>query len=144
MTTLLTNTLLLLSILFIQYNSKTCFENGGVASFYFDDFADEGTEGKIYFKNDSIIEKIEFGYATSMKIVEQEYLFKKNVLLSFKNKTSYIKLDKSGYISEDSIKVEGNQIFKNENFDENIYNRLLLTVPEKNLCWIGELENSRK
>jgi hypothetical protein len=113
-----------------------CIKEGGQEfSFFYDDFSSEGAEGKIIFQNDTIISRILFSYATSMVYTEQEYWFWQNILIKYKQKNNYIKPDKSGYIEEDSVIVEGESIFNDKNFSDTLYQKLLHTASDKNPCW---------
>lgn len=103
--------------------------------FTYDDFSSEGNEGSIFFYNDTLIAKIKFSFATSMQIIDQEYIFTSNELSRYKQKISYLKPDKSGYIQEDSIDIKDENIFMNDNFDKILYERLIKTAVEKNPYW---------
>ena len=118
------------------FEVNQCVKEGGEEfSFFYDGFSSEGADGKILFKNDTLINRITFSYATSMVYVKQEYWFRHNKLFKYKQINNYIKPDKSGYIEKDSVVVEGKHIFKSESFSDTLYQNLLLTVSDKNPCW---------
>ena len=113
-----------------------CIQDGGEEfQFFYDDFSSEGAEGRLYFENDTLINKILFTYATSMVYTEQEYWFDKNKLIRYKQKINYIEPNKSDYIGEDSVVLEGGHIAKNKSFNDTLYQKLLRTASDKNPCW---------
>jgi|SRR5690554_1067944 len=120
----------------IDSTFTNCIKKGGEEFFFsYDDFSSEGSEGYIFFANDTLLSKIKFSYATSMVYVEQEYQFSDNNLYEFKNKTHYIHPEKLGYIEVDSILVKGKDIFTNNNFNSSLFERLLITADKINPCW---------
>jgi hypothetical protein len=113
-----------------------CIKEGGETfPFFLDDFSSEGADGKIFFENDTLIGKIQFSYATGMVYTEQEYWFRQNKLIKYKQINHHILPDKSGYADEDSVVVEGDHIFKNKRFSDKIFQKLLHTASDKNPCW---------
>jgi len=121
---------------FVHEKTDRCIREGGEEFlFFYDDFSSEGAGGSVFFENDTIINKILFSYATSMVYTEQIYWFEQNKLIKFKQKTNYILPDKSGYSEEDSVVVEGEKIYKENSFNDTMYQKLLHTAADKNRCW---------
>ncbi len=113
---------------------ENCLQNGKDISFFLEGYT-EGSEGTFSFKNDTLLERIQFSFATSMKLLEQTYFFKENEIVNYIQKTNFIKLDKSGYIKSDSFTLNGNEIINNINFDSVLFNEILKTAHEKNPCF---------
>ena len=119
-----------------NHNKVLCIEKckGGTTkkiSFNYEDFSSEGAEGEIIFKNDTMIEKIYFSFATSQKIVEQTYFFENNQLTNFEEITNYITFDKKSYSLSDTLKLTGKE-FEKRNELKSLYNRLLKTALKLN------------
>lgn len=106
-----------------------------IIEFRLEDYASEGAEGKITFLDDTTLSKIEFSYATSNTICNQEYQYSQNRLVLLKISTNILNEDRTDYLRTDSLVLKNDSIFKNRSFDRDLFNKLEKLVRSKNNCW---------
>lgn len=100
-----------------------------------DYFSSEGNEGKIYFTDDTLFDRVDFSYATSMFIVNEKYEFVSNKLFRYKKRTSYLNENKSGYLREHSVNIVTKEKIINDSvFDKELYKKIIKLVSDENPC----------